>query len=81
MELLDGAAGERVELDQVLMVGGDEPRIGQPLVDGARVVATIEGESAGPKLRIFKYKRRKRYRLHKGHRQHYTRLKIESIEV
>ena len=81
VELLDGAEGERVELDQVLMVGGEEPRIGQPLVDGAKVVATIAGESAGPKIRIFKHKRRKRYRLHKGHRQHYTRLKIESIEV
>ena len=66
VERLDGAEGERVELDQVLMVGGEEPRIGQPLVDGAKVVATIEGESAGPKIRIFKHKRRKRYRLHQG---------------
>jgi large subunit ribosomal protein L21 len=49
-------------------------------VSGAKVVATIQGESTGPKLRIFKTKRRKGYRLHKGHRQHYTRLQIDSIE-
>jgi large subunit ribosomal protein L21 len=81
VELLDGEAGERVELREVLLVGGDELRVGRPLVEGARVTATIEGDSAGPKVRIFKYKRRKRYRLHKGHRQHYTRIKIEAIEV
>ena len=69
-----------VELGEVLMIGGDAPRVGRPLVDGAKVTATIQGDSAGPKIRIFKYKRRKRYRLHKGHRQHYTRIKIDSIE-
>ena len=81
VERLPGAAGDRIELDQVLLVGGDAVRVGTPLVDGARVVATICGEAAGPKIRIFKHKRRKGYRLHKGHRQHYTRLRIESIEV
>jgi large subunit ribosomal protein L21 len=81
VELLGGSAGDKVELDQVLMVVGDETRIGRPLVEGARVVATIEGESKGPKIKIFKYRRRKRYRLRKGHRQHYTRIKIDSIEV
>ena len=63
------------------MIGGDPLTIGKPLVAGARVVATIQGDSAGPKIRIFKYKRRKRYRLTKGHRQHFTRVKIDSIEV
>ncbi len=81
LELLPGAAGEIVELPEVLLVGGDPVRIGTPLVEGARVVARIEGEAMGPKLRIFKYKRRKRYRLRQGHRQHYTRVVIESIEV
>ncbi len=81
VELVAGEPGERVELDQVLLVGGDRPRIGRPLVQGARVVATIEGETRGPKLRIFKYKRRKRYRLRRGHRQHYTTLHIDAIEV
>jgi large subunit ribosomal protein L21 len=80
VELLGGEPGDRVELGEVLMIGGDSPRVGRPLIDGARVTATIQGDSAGPKIRIFKYKRRKRYRLHKGHRQHYTRIKIDSIE-
>ncbi len=81
LERLPGAEGETIELPEVLLVGDDPVRIGTPLVEGARVVARIEGPSLGPKLRIFKHKRRKRYRLRKGHRQHYTRVKIESIEV
>ncbi len=81
VERLAGESGDRVELDQVLLVGGDSVRVGTPLVEGARVVATICGEASGPKIRVFKHKRRKGYRLHMGHRQHYTRLKIESIEV
>jgi large subunit ribosomal protein L21 len=80
VELLPGQPGDRIELSDVLMIGGDEPRVGTPTVAGARVVATIQGEARGPKVLIFKYKRRKRYRLRKGHRQHYTTLKIESIE-
>jgi large subunit ribosomal protein L21 len=45
------------------------------------VIATVEGAARGPKIRIFKYRRRKRYRLRKGHRQGYTRIRVESIEV
>lgn len=81
VELVDGEAGDKIELGEVLLVGGDSLRVGNPLVAGAKVVAKIEGDSAGPKIRIFKYKRRKRYRLTKGHRQHFTRVRIESIEV
>ena len=75
-------SGERVALSEVLMVGGQgDLRLGSPTVEGAVVHAVIEGEDKGPKLRIFKHRRRKRYRLHKGHRQHYTRIRIDSIEV
>ncbi len=81
VERLPGAEGETIELSEVLLVGDDPVRIGTPLVEGARVVARIAGEAKGPKLRIFKYKRRKRYRLRQGHRQRYTRVVIESIEV
>ena len=81
LDLVEGEPGQKIELAEVLLVGGDTLSVGKPLVAGAKVVATIQGDSAGPKLRIFKYKRRKRYRLTKGHRQHYTRVKIESIEV
>lgn len=81
VELIPGAPGDRIELEQVLLIGGEGPlQVGTPTLPGARVIAAIEGESKGPKLRIFKHKRRKRYRLHKGHRQHYTRIRIESIE-
>jgi large subunit ribosomal protein L21 len=81
LDLVEGEPGQKIELAEVLLVGGDTLAVGKPLVEGAKVVATIQGDSAGPKLRIFKYKRRKRYRLTKGHRQHYTRVKIDSIEV
>jgi len=81
IEQIDGEPGDRVELDDVLLIGGDAIRVGTPRVEGASVLATIQGEASGPKLRIFKHKRRTRYRLHKGHRQHYTSLKIESIKV
>ena len=78
--LLAGDPGQQVELSEVLMVADGDLRVGHPLVEGARVLATVQGEASGPKIKIFKYKRRKRYRLHKGHRQHYTRIKIDSIE-
>jgi len=81
LDLVEGEPGQEIELSEVLLVGGDELRVGNPLVAGAKVLAKIEGDSAGPKIRIFKYKRRKRYRLSKGHRQHYTRVRIESIEA
>jgi large subunit ribosomal protein L21 len=81
VERVAGEPGQQIELGEVLLIGGDKVVVGQPLVAGAKVVAKIEGDAAGPKIRIFKYKRRKRYRLTKGHRQHFTRVRIESIEV
>ena len=81
VERVEGEPGQAIELGEVLLVGGDKLVVGKPLVAGAKVMAKIEGDSAGPKIRIFKYKRRKRYRLTKGHRQHFTRVRIESIEV
>ena len=81
VERVAGEPGQQIELGEVLLVGGDDIGVGKPLVAGAKVLAKIEGDSAGPKIRIFKYKRRKRYRLTKGHRQHFTRVRIESIEV
>jgi large subunit ribosomal protein L21 len=81
IERIPGEAGDRIELSEVLLVGGNVVKIGTPQVEGAKVIAFIEGEARGPKLRIFKHKRRKRYRLTKGHRQTYTSIRIESIEV
>jgi large subunit ribosomal protein L21 len=81
IELVSGNPGDRIELPEVLLVGGDALTVGKPTVAGAKVIATIEGESRGPKVRGFKHKRRKRYRLRLGHRQLYTSVRIESIEV
>jgi large subunit ribosomal protein L21 len=80
IEKVPGDPGDQLELGEVLLIGGDSVRVGSPLVEGAKVVARICGESAGRKIRIFKHKRRKRYRRTTGHRQHYTRIEIQSIE-
>ena len=71
-----------VTFDQVLLVGGaGDPKIGLPLVEGATVTADVIGEVKGPKIDIFKYKRRKGYRRRKGHRQGYTAVKITAINA
>jgi large subunit ribosomal protein L21 len=81
VERLAGAVGDRVELAEVLLVGGEgETRVGQPVVAGARVVGTITAQGRGPKITIFKQKRRKNYRRKQGHRQEYTELRVEAIE-
>lgn len=82
VEKLPGEIGEQIQLDEVLLLGGDgEPTIGSPQVPGARVVATITGHGLGEKLVVFKYKRRKRYRRKQGHRQSYTQIRVERIEA
>ncbi len=72
VEKLAGDPGQQIDLEEVLLIGGDTIKVGTPRVEGAKVVATIQGEAKGPKLKIFKKKRRKRYKLTRGHRQHYT---------
>lgn len=82
VEKLPGAIGEQINLEEVLLLGGEgEPQIGSPQVAGARVVATITGQGLGEKLVVFKYKRRKRYRRKQGHRQSYTQIRVERIEA
>jgi len=81
VEKLAGSVGDTVELGEVLAIGGEgEPRIGTPLLAGARVVGTITAQDRGPKITIFKQKRRKGYRRKQGHRQDYTELRVERIE-
>ena len=79
IDLLSGAAGEKVKFDDVLMIGGDEPKIGQPKVAGASVEAQIVGETLGDKLIVFKFRKRKRSRKKAGHRQAYTSVKITKV--
>jgi large subunit ribosomal protein L21 len=80
VEKLPCEVGDQVELDKVLLVAnGPEAKIGQPLVEGAKVKATVTRQAKGPKVIVFKYRPSKRYRRKKGHRQHYTRLRIDEI--
>ena len=82
VEKLAGAVGDSVELAEVLLIGGeDATRVGTPLVDGARAVGVITAQERGPKLTIFKMKRRKGYRRKTGHRQPYTEIRVDRIEA
>lgn len=82
VEKLEGNVGDQVEFDQVLLVSGDDSvTVGKPIVDGVTVSATIIEQGKHRKIKVFKKKRRKGYRLMKGHRQHYTALKIADINV
>jgi len=80
VERLDVAEGDTVDLDKVLLIAdGDKVTVGQPIVEGAKVVATSQGEGKGEKIIVFKYKSKVRYRRKKGHRQLYTRLLVDRI--
>ena len=80
VEKLDGEVGSSVTLDEVLMIGGDgDLKIGTPTVDGASVSGTITAQGRGPKIRVFKMKRRKGYRRTQGHRQDYTEILVDGI--
>lgn len=82
VEKLDGNVGDQVKFDQVLLISVDDAvTVGKPIVDGATVSATIVEQGKHRKIKVFKKKRRKGYRLMKGHRQHYTALKIADIHV
>jgi large subunit ribosomal protein L21 len=75
-----GEAGAQVTFDRVLLIGdGDDVTIGTPTVVGASVSATVLGEALGPKLVIFKFKQKVKYRRRTGHRQHMTRVRIDAI--
>lgn len=77
----DLAAGDSMSFDRVLLVGkGDDVAVGAPTVAGASVKATVVAAQRGPKVVIFKKKRRKGYRRTNGHRQNYLRVTIDAIE-
>ena len=80
VERLDAAEGDTVELDRVLLIAdGDKVTVGTPVVEGAKVIATSQGEGKGKKIIVFKYKPKVRYRRKMGHRQLYTRLTVDKI--
>ncbi len=79
VDKIEGAAGDKLEFETVLMLSGDDVKVGTPYVDGAKVMVTLEDQTKGKKVKIFKYKRRKNYSLRKGHRQKYTTVRVEDI--
>lgn len=80
---LEATEGDQLSFDQVLLVekGEGNVTVGKPVLDAAKVNATVLGHQKGDKVIIFKKKRRKGYKLKKGHRQHFTKIKIDSITV
>lgn len=82
VEKIAADEGAKIELDQVLMVvDGDDVKVGAPLIEGGKVTATIKSHGRGKKIEIIKFRRRKHHRKQMGHRQSYTELEITGIQV
>jgi large subunit ribosomal protein L21 len=82
VEKLQGEVGDTVELgDVLLVVDGEAVRIGQPMVDGAKIVAKIVEQGRHKKVIVFKKRKRQGYQVKNGHRQMYTALTIETISA
>ncbi|MEO5896466.1 MAG: 50S ribosomal protein L21 [Vicinamibacterales bacterium] len=86
VDRIEAEAGTEVTIDQILFIckdeqDGGEMLAGAPFVANARVTAVVDGEERGPKIRIFKKRRRKGFRKTQGHRATYTRVRITGIEV
>jgi large subunit ribosomal protein L21 len=81
IEKLNAGEGDTVTFDKVLFVGGDDVKVGSPLVDGATVTAKVEKQGRAKKLVVFKYKPKKNYRRKQGHRQPYTKVVIDEINA
>ena len=80
VEKLPYEVGEQIELSEVLLLANDaEVQVGQPTVPGASVKATVVDQYRGKKIFVWKYKPKKRYRRRRGHRQSYTRLRVDEI--
>jgi len=79
--LLADEVGSSVEFGQVLLVSDADIKVGTPVVEGAKVVAEVLEHGREKKIRVFKMKRRKTYRRTKGHRQHFTQLRITAIQA
>lgn len=80
VEKLPYEVDQKIEINEVLLVGDeDNTVIGQPVVEGASVKATVVEQFRGEKIKVFHYRQRTNYRKHAGHRQYYTRLRIDEI--
>lgn len=82
VERLEGEVGDRITFDQVLLVADSSERhLGAPVVEGAQVSGTIEEQGKDDKVTVFKFKRRKMYRRKRGHRQKFSAVRIDSIDL
>lgn len=82
VDRLPNEVGEAIEISDVLLVANDEDTwIGKPRVEGATVAATVVEQFRGKKIIVYKYRQRTNYRRKQGHRQYYTRLRIDDIKV
>lgn len=81
IEKLGVAEGETVTFDKVLIVGGDEVKVGAPYVDGASVEASVLKNGKDKKIIVYKYKPKKGYHKKQGHRQPYTKVEIKAINA
>ena len=78
---LDAKADDKYTFDEVLLVGGRSVKVGNPLVEGASVDATVVAEGKAKKVTVYKYKPKKGYHKKNGHRQQYTEVKIDKINA
>lgn len=81
VEKLDTAADESVTFDKVLFVGGDNVKVGAPLVEGATVTAKVDKHGLQKKISVVKFKPKKNYHRKQGHRQPYTKLVVDKINL
>lgn len=81
VEKMDAEVGEKVVFDEVILVGGEETKVGAPFVDGATVEGTVEKQGKQKKVVTFKYKPKKHSHRKQGHRQPYTKVMIEAINA
>lgn len=82
VDRLPNAVGDAIEISDVLLVVNDgDTMIGQPRVEGASVAATVVEQFRGKKIIVYKYRQRTNYRRKQGHRQYYTRLRIDDITI
>ena len=82
LEKIEAATGDTLEFDKVLMVGGgDDVKIGTPVVEGGKVTAEVVSHGRHKKIKIVKFNRRKHHRKETGHRQWYTEVKITGISA
>ncbi|MBU9710287.1 50S ribosomal protein L21 [Evansella tamaricis] len=81
IEKLDAEEGDSVTFERVILVGGDETKVGAPYVEGATVSGKVDKQGRAKKMIVYKYKAKKNYRRKQGHRQPYTKVTIEKINA